>query len=66
MVPLDVDEMVIDWPELLESADGPVDLAMRLKEKFNLPEDFIPADSIPLPASLPGPGAQPTSEAQFL
>jgi Fe-S-cluster-containing dehydrogenase component len=66
MVPHDVDEMVVDWPELLQSAEGPVELAMRLKEKFMLPQEYVPEDSTPLPASVAGAEGHSEKEVHFL
>ncbi|CAN5495392.1 hypothetical protein BH09SUM1_BH09SUM1_00510 [soil metagenome] len=34
MVPLDVEEMVVDWQDMLGSSGGPVELAVKLKERF--------------------------------
>jgi ferredoxin len=36
MVPKDVEVLVVDWPEMLRGAAGPVDLAMRLRDRFQL------------------------------
>lgn len=34
MVPHDIEEMVVDWPGMLEGAQGPVDLAVKLRDHF--------------------------------
>lgn len=34
MVPEDVEEIVVDWSELLAGVEGPVDLAVKLKDHF--------------------------------
>lgn len=63
MVPHDVEEMVVDWPVLLEHAEGPFDLALLLKAKYEAlgvrPEDWG------LPAIEPPPQSA-TEEAEFL
>lgn len=66
MVPHDVDEMVVDWPELLQGAEGPVDFAMRLKERFQLAGIVDPQSNEPLPFELVGAGTNNDAEAEFL
>jgi hypothetical protein len=56
--------MVVDWPELMQGAEGPVDFAMRLKERFQL-EGFVdPQSNEPLPFELVG--TTDSQEAEFL
>ena len=64
MVPHDVDEMVVDWPQMLEGAGGPVELAVMLRERF-IKEGLAPPDTTEaLPLMLePIPA---NSEAEFL
>ncbi|MEQ8818925.1 MAG: 4Fe-4S dicluster domain-containing protein [Sumerlaeia bacterium] len=68
MVPHDVEEMVVDWPELLQGAEGPVDLAMKLKERFQLDSDFVDPTTEPLPLHLAAISAthDDDEEAEFL
>lgn len=66
MVPRDVDEMVVDWPELMAGAEGPVDLAMKLKERFQLEGIIDPENHEPLPESLGGETTTSPGEAEFL
>jgi len=66
MVPHDVDEMVVDWPELMEEAEGPIDFAMKLKEKFQLPDDFVPPESEPFPNQQSEINDSNSPEAEFL
>ncbi len=61
MVPLNVEEMVVDWPQMLENADGPFDLAIKLRERLDdlghEPEAVEPFpeqhDVPPIPVSAP-------------
>ncbi len=66
MVPHDVDEVVVDWPELLNGASGPIDLAVKLKEYFE--KHGVPDPEIrePLPESMPEARPDETEEAEFL
>ena len=68
MVPEDVEEMVVDWPAMLAGSGGPVELAVKLKERFE--REGLPdrEDRAPLPAAGPLPAAAPGEgkEAFFL
>jgi Fe-S-cluster-containing dehydrogenase component len=66
MVPANVQVLVVDWPELLKGAAGPVDLAMKLKERFQLTGIADPANSAPPLPEMAGAGAQADPEAEFL
>jgi hypothetical protein len=66
MVPRDVDEMVVDWPELMAGAEGPVDLAMKLQERFQLEGIMDPENHEPLPESLGSETKTSPGEAEFL
>lgn len=68
MVPKDVDVLVVDWPELMNGAAGPVELAMALKERFQLEGVVDLENREPLPLELPGghAGSNPTDEAEYL
>jgi Fe-S-cluster-containing dehydrogenase component len=60
MVPQDVDEMVVDWPEMLSRATGPVELAVDLRNRF-VAEGRLPPEVEAQPAT---PSTSP--EAEFL
>jgi ferredoxin len=71
MVPHNVDEMVVDWPEMLMGAQGPVDLAVKLRDRFvemgKLPEEVpndpkAPVDMDEIPTVI----SKIPEEAQFL
>ena len=67
MVPHDVDEMVVDWPELLAGAAGPIELAVKLKERFPL-QGFPgpqPTCDEPVPVGA-GVGQFSDTEAEYL
>lgn len=64
MVPHDVEEMVVDWPELMKGVEGPIDFAMKLKERFQLEGIVDPASNEPLPFNLIKEAKE--TEAQFL
>lgn len=66
MVPHHIDEMVVDWPELMEGAQGPIDFAMRLKERFQSEGIVNPESNEPLPFTLVGEQESNPSEAEFL
>lgn len=66
MVPHDVDEMVVDWPELMEGVRGPIDFAMKLKERFLLEGIVDPDSKEPLPFELVEATPSDPSEAEFL
>lgn len=58
MVPNNVDEMVVDWPELLARARGPIDFALQLRKRF---EELGVVEPPPLPAndeSMEGTGGE--------
>jgi len=75
MVPHDIDEMVVDWPQMLEGAQGPVDLAVKLRDRF-IEMGKLPADvpTGPCITSVPGHDRVPenltttnaNAEAEFL
>jgi Fe-S-cluster-containing dehydrogenase component len=68
MVPKDVEVMVVDWPELLQGASGPVELAMKLKERFEAEGTPVPRYEASLPMFLQEESAkeEELEEAQFL
>lgn len=68
MVPHDVEELVVDWPELLQGADGPFDLAMKLKERFQLDREYVDPTTAPLPYEMAGVSKSDSDsdEAEFL
>lgn len=68
MVPLDVDEMVVDWPQMLQAAEGPFELAMQLRDRF-MQEGLIAPDSVealPLMLEEVSAGTHASTEAEFL
>ena len=60
MVPHNVDEMVVDWPEMLSRAAGPVELAVDLRNRF-VAEGRLPSEVEP---QVTSPTISP--EAEFL
>jgi Fe-S-cluster-containing dehydrogenase component len=66
MVPHDVEELVVDWPELLKGVEGPVDFAMKLKERFQLDGIVDPENREPLPFELVTTPESESREAEFL
>lgn len=52
MVPHEVEEMVIDWDDMVYGASGPVELAMKLKERFEGEDKPVFDNSDPLPLHL--------------
>jgi Fe-S-cluster-containing dehydrogenase component len=67
MVPLDVEEMVVDWPELLQGAEGPFDLAIKLRERYEKMGAVAMDSRQALPLELAGAPAPATDgEAEFL
>jgi len=66
MVPHDVEELVVDWPELLKGVEGPIDFAMKLKERFQLEGIVDPENREPLPFELVETPETDSSEAEYL
>jgi Fe-S-cluster-containing dehydrogenase component len=73
MVPHNVDEMVVDWPQMLAGAQGPIDLAVKLRDRFiemgKLPADVppaVPAHAAPIDEGMPIHATLATEEAEFL
>ena len=70
MVPHDIDEMVVDRPEMLKGAQGPVDFAVKLRDRFiamgKLPSEVPAIIDEARPDTVPD-NLQPVSgEAEFL
>jgi Fe-S-cluster-containing dehydrogenase component len=67
MVPHNVDEMVVDWQSMLAGAQGPIDLAVKLRERFvqlgHLPAQ-VPGYEQGVPAMVEGNGS--SEEVEFL
>lgn len=66
MVPHDVEEMIIDWPELLNDVRGPIDFAMKLKDRFAREGIVDPQSNEPLPFELVGAPDTDTANREFL
>lgn len=64
MVPHGVEEMVVNWPELLHGAAGPADLALLLKSRFQL-EGIADPTTHDMPEPVMA-GAPESTEAEFL
>ncbi len=67
MVPPDVEEMVVDWPTLMETAPGPAELAMELRKRLEAAATILPPGSPSAePPQIPTPEAAEETERFFL
>jgi hypothetical protein len=65
--------MVVDWPQMLAGAQGPIDLAVKLRDRFiemgKLPADVppaVPPHSAPITEGIPVSVQPASEEPQFL